>query len=229
MARTRTLVLLRGDVRARVDAMSTDAFVTDSDLTEWLNQEWAELYDILIGGVDTYYLKVDAFNTTAGTSSYDLPSDYYKTRGVDVKTTTGYFRNAHRFNFEQRNDYPITGWSWPDSIQYDIRASKLTFMPSPAGTYAVQHQYIPSAVRMSADSDTIDGVNGWELYVVAGAAMKWALKEDNTELASMLANEKAALRARITSVSRDRDSGEAPKVRVVRGRQSNNVRWRTRW
>ncbi len=56
----------------------------------------------------------------------------------------------------------------------------------------------------------LDGVQGWEEYVVVDAAIKCKEKEESD--ASVLAAQKAELRARIVAASKNRDASEPAKV-----------------
>ena len=75
---------LRDEARQRADQVNT-TFVTDSELNGYLNNSWSELYDILVSKYhDDYFLTSTSITVTSGTSSYSLPSNFYKARGVDL-------------------------------------------------------------------------------------------------------------------------------------------------
>ncbi len=68
MARTRTLLQLREEVRQRAD-MVNSAFVTNSEVDRCINESWAHMYDQLLATGEDYYLKfVDIPSATSGAS-----------------------------------------------------------------------------------------------------------------------------------------------------------------
>lgn len=228
MARTRTLTNLIADVRSRADQASAggNSFIQDSEITEWLNQAWAELYDALIATSEDYYLTAVFFNTTGGTDSYAFSTigatDFYKAKGVDVLLGGTQYATARRFNFQERNDFQVNSgvWSGPNTndIRYAIWANSIVMRPVPPGTFTVRLWYHPVAARMVLGSDTIDGVDGWELFVVDFAAKKCAHKDNDGELAAALNDDVEKQRARILSRASTRHPGQAPKVAINRGR-----------
>lgn len=220
MPRTRNLGQLRADVRSRVDQVSSP-YIPDSELNEWINKAWAEVYDLLTETGQKYYLNTAVFYTQAGQDTYALPCDHYKTLGVDAQVNGAEWTPVHRYQFEQRNDYnQSTGdWATPTgSVLYDLRAGFLHFIPAPPQVMQMKHYYFPVAARMTSDTSSIDGVNGFEDYAVDYAAKKAAQRGEEWELVQSLENDMALQRARIKAMADDRIAGEAPKARVSRGR-----------
>lgn len=206
--RTRSAVNLIADVRVRCDQITSNgatAYIDDNTILEWLNQAWAELYDRLVKAGEHYYLSQDNFVTTLS-DTYPIPADHYKTVGVSVQSN-GYYQPIHRFQFEQRDGY----------------------LPQIQAGFNVRHYYYPVAQRMtlsdgaSGANSFIDGVNGWELFVIDWAAKKCAERDENLDLAQVLAGDIAATMQRIISMSTSRNVGEAPKTRIVRGRSGPRV------
>lgn len=219
MARTRNLGQLRNDIRVRAD-MVNDSLCADADVNEWANQGWADLYEKIVQGGENYYLSTNLFSTMGGTASYALPADHYATRGVDAQVNGSQWFNLHRFQFERRNDYSLVDGSWNtmSCAYYDLQGGNLVFIPTPGAVYAIRHWYVPIPVRMVADSDSIDGVAGWEQYVIDWAAKKCLERDKDIEAAQAIAADIAALEARIMASVGKRIIGEAPKMRIVRGR-----------
>ncbi len=65
-------------------------------------------------------------------------------------------------------------------------------------------------LQMWIDSASIDGVSGWEEYIIIDAAIKAGLKQEN-EIAG-LENQKIAMKMRIESMAEGRDLGQAHHV-----------------
>ena len=231
--RSRSAYDLIGDVRSRSDQQTLNgqvAYITDAEILEWLNQAWAELYDLLTKTGEHYYLKQQNFQSVNGVTSQPLPDDHYKTMGVDV-LVGGFWQAAHRFQFERRNDFQtVTGdWTWPVDIYYDLWGQALQFMPVPNGLYPVRHWYYPIPFRMTLDDggtppgsvSNVDGVSGWEQYAIDWAAQKCAERDENTDLSGMLGAAIERKKAHILKMASTRNPGEAPQTRIVRGRQSS--------
>lgn len=83
MATTMTLLALRTAVRQRSD-MVNDQFISDSELTSYINQSYFELYDILVQKYgDNYYVANPYSISTDGSNQlYSLPTDFYKLLGI---------------------------------------------------------------------------------------------------------------------------------------------------
>ncbi len=230
MARRRSLQDLISDVRSRVDQQTTNgatAFITDSEIAEWLNKGVAWLHDEIDNAGEFWRLSGSAFNTSASVDMYPLEGiadDIKKVVGIEIQIGS-YWSNAHRFNFEQRNDYQnVTGdWTWPVFIYYDVWGDYIKFIPTPNGVYPAKLWYIPVTARLVLAGDNgassyIDGVNGWEDFAIDWAAKKCATKDENWDLVAALTADLAATQERIIKQCGTRNQMEAPRARVIRGR-----------
>src|SRR4051812_1551341 len=106
---TATLLELRTKSRQRSD-MENSEFVSDSELTGYINSSIAELHDILAQAYGTDYFVIPyEFSTTSGEDEYELPEDFYKLHGVDAAVNGTDFINLKRFNFNERNNNSTMG------------------------------------------------------------------------------------------------------------------------
>lgn len=240
--RIRQLSDLIADVRSLTDTQNQLNLVADSEITEWLNQGWTRVYGALALSGETYFLENFSFATVGGQPTYYttsavgtpagtavLPTDMWMLKGVDVQQNpNGYFLNAHRFEFEKRNDYQMGQfggtWAWPARPLYDYQQmginASLTFIPTPdTMSNTVKLWYFPAAVRLVNSTDTLDGGNGWERWAIAIAARWVALKDENYDLVSQLANEIAKWEADSKAEIASRNVEEAPQMRQVRYRR----------
>jgi hypothetical protein len=78
---------------------------------------------------------------------------------------------------------------------------------SATGTYRLW--YVPVYTPLVSDSDTIDGVNGWEEYVIVDAAIKMLAKEESST--THLDQQKQALIDRVEQMAQNRDMDQ-PEV-----------------
>ncbi len=222
MARTVRLDALRAQVRRRADQESggeaSQQLCSDPELNDYINTAWCELYEMLIGWGQEYFLSSSAVTTVSGTADYDLPDDFFKLRGVDIEVGGVKF-SAHPFMFEERNNYADPGlmWNSGEPVLYRLKGSQISFIPEPAGVYPITLWYYPVPIALVGDANTLDGVNGWDDFVVVTAAAKAAAKEDNQELVAQLARERGALTSRIKSLAPSRDAGAPERVQDVVG------------
>lgn len=194
MARTRTLLQLRTDVRQRADLVSS-TFITDAELTEYINGSIADLFDRLVAsrGMD-YYEKVPpySFTTVGGTSLYSLPADFYQL--ILCEATIGSYT------------VPLQPFAL-------VERGRLSQQPVQGGL-VVTVRYVPTCPRLVNDSDTFDGFNGWEEFVILDAALKCREKEetDATDFQARLAR----MVQRLDRMAPDRDAGMGQRFTDVR-------------
>jgi hypothetical protein len=214
MARARSLTNLIADVRARTNTENTQ-FVTDPEITEYVNQSITELYDLLLSAHgQEYYVKASTpFSTVAGTSAYALPADFYKLLGVDVSNGSDTWSIAP-YAFAERNKYRVAAaWNPYEPTSYRLQAANINFLPIPQGTYTITLQYVPAATRLANPGDTFDGINGWEELVICDAGAKVLEKGEYDPMP--LRSRVAALTQRVLALAGERDAGKPEKVTDV--------------
>lgn len=216
---TITLTQLIAQSRQRAD-MENSQFVTDAELTTYINSSIAELHDLLIGAYDSdYSLRSVSFTTTSGTSDYALPNgtnysaapSFYKLRGVDIALYGSEYVNIQAFNFNERNNN--INATWNEAIRYRLVGSNITFSPAPTGTMNCRLWYLPVATKLASGGDTLDDLNQYSEYVIVDAAIKCMQKEESD--VSVLMAQKAALTARITQMAQNRDAGSSESITDV--------------
>lgn len=192
MARTKTLAQLRTLVRQRADQVNGTA-VTDAELTSWINQSATQLWDMLVGARGCAYYESNS-NTTTGTitssaTTLTLPATFYKlSRLVAVVNDREYLLDSYT-------------------------NSEVDGSTAPTQSTAVKLYYVPCFTDLSGDSDTFDGINGWEEWVVADVARKVKIKFEEDPMP--LLQELADLNARITKLKTPRDQRSAHRIADV--------------
>lgn len=207
--------------------MVNSGFIEDSELVIYINESLAELYDLLIAKFgEDYYTKPVPYSIQVNGDSqqYNLPSDFYKARGVDLNLGFNNSISLKTFMFSERNKYNNAhAFSWntsgADSARYRIVGRKIWFMPAPSGLNQIDIYYIPLAPLLESDSDTFDCINGWEQYLIVDTAIKMLGKEESDP--SLLILEKTKLEKRINTMARNRDSGRSQRVSDVSSAESN--------
>lgn len=217
MAQTVTLTQLINSVRLRAD-MVGNTFCDDTEITEYINKSIAELYDLLLTTTyaDDYF--VSSINITlTGASTYALTSAiplFYKLKGVDIQDGAQW-RSLKPFMFTERNRQRNASYAGLiDQYRYRLVGGNLQFetnSPPPSGTIKVW--YVPVATRLASGSDTFDGINAWEEYVIIDAAIKCLMKEESD--VTGLVRMKQAQMERIMAAAPNRDAGEPQRVTDV--------------
>lgn len=206
-----TLLELRNRSRQRAD-MVNSRFITDAELNYFINASYGELYDLLINARgENYYVSSYNFTTTINQDTYPLPADFFKLMGVDYVTSTTQAITLKAFRWQERNRFREPFYNVRNyNLMYQIRGNNLVFIPTPNGNQQIRLWYIPRHGELSLDSDTFDGINGWEEYIIIDCAIKMRVKEESPVEELIIA--KNDMKARILAACSGRDSGEPPRV-----------------
>lgn len=214
-----TLAQFRERSRERAD-MENSRFVSDAELNRYINSSIQELYDILVASRgENYYVNSSTIATTS-TDTYSLPADFLKLMGVDI-ISGGKAYTLRAFNWSERNRYKEPYFINDNAnLMYQVRGSNIVLMPQPQGNVQLKLWYIPRAVLLTLDTDSFDGINGWEEYVVIDAAIKMRVKEESPIDELVLA--KQDMKARVLAASSARNSAEPSRVQDVDGTPFRN-------
>lgn len=230
-----SLYQIRLMAKQRADLVNSN-FVTLPEWNTYINQSYFELYDILTGAFEDYYLAAAYTFITTGVDSYALPNGsstytdvdgntakpFYKLLGADLGVTAT-SNNARvtmrKFNFIDRNDYiyPQLASSFLGVFnpRYRIMDNKIRLIPTPSSNQYITLWYIPRMTQLLQETDIASGVNGWIEYIIVDAAIK-ALQKEESDV-TVLAAQKQALIDRIQSMASNRDAGEPDTISNTRG------------
>lgn len=207
MARTFTLAQLRTKARERADMVGS-LFVTDSELSGYVSASYCELYEMLVKSGQHFFESTQAIATT-GTGTYALPSDYFGTLGVDYQSSSTTYTALYPLMVQERNNFqPTTG---SQAMAYRIVGSNIILYPTPPTGQAYRHLYVPCPSDLTSDAQTVDGVSGWEEFIVIDAAIKCLAKEESPT--GHLERERERIKARIEEAAEIR--AIASPMRVV--------------
>lgn len=219
MARAVALSTLRDRVRKRADMEAATARFPDSEVTAMINDSICRFYNLLVAarGMD-YYENNSTVITDGINTLYPLPADFYELLAAEVAIGNGdntialmpYNRLEHA---ELVSSTP--GWSG-EPFAYRIRASNIDFLPLPVSGLKITLFYIPAPPTLVNDSDTIDGIAGWEEIIILDAAIKLKRKDDLD--ASDLERDRALVVEEVKGLSAKRDVSQPGRVSDVRRR-----------
>lgn len=176
---TVTLSTLRTLARERAD-MAGSAFVADSatGLDRWINEGVAALHQKLVAAYGEEYVETTGtISVTAGTTDYNLPSDFFKLYELNVDVG-GRTRALKRFNRAERNTYRNSLFGGGGLPRYRVVAGKLRLEPASL-TASVQIRYAPQHTSLVNNSDSVTFPNTWEQYAIVYAAVQALVKEES--------------------------------------------------
>lgn len=201
-----TLGQLRDRAKSRSD-MAASGFVSDVEWGYFLNASADELYDILIQkfGEGWAFATINTA-TVAGVPTILLPANFYRLIAIELLLNGQWIPLVRHQLSGLTASIVDTG----RPREQFLAQGNIVLRPTPDAAYTVRVSYVPTRALMVVDADTLDGVSGWEEYVVVDAAIKALNKEESDS--SALNYEKAALLSRIESAAERRDEGQPRRV-----------------
>lgn len=213
MARTRTLTQLIAEVRDRADIEGSQ-HITDAQITRYINQSGAALHAKLVDFDQDEFVEISTGPCLApesdGATHVEMPA--YRVLVVSA-SINGVDTRLDRFNWTERPGATDAGRSGPPHMYRWVGNEIVIVPPLPTGTTVTVYS-IGAFVDMSAGSDTYDGRDGWEEWVVWDAAIKCLVKEESDARQAMA--ERDAVFARIKGQMLARDLHRPARVQDVR-------------
>jgi hypothetical protein len=222
-----TLQYLRQLAQERADRVNSQ-FVTLPEWNSYISESYKELYDLLIQkyGDDYYVANTYTWTTDGSSVLYPLPADFYKSLLVEVALNPSDNNSWITLRTFQRVQQNL--WNYPNvytfygitNLRYRIDGNNLHIVPISTAGQTLRMWYAPRPARLVNDTQIVDGVSGWEEYIIVDAARKALAKEESDT--SWLVAEKQALIARIESAAENRNAGDPERVSDSRMR---NFAW----
>lgn len=217
MSRYRTLTNLLLDVRQRTN-QENSTFVTDAELTEFLNQEIAELeVRLVLAQGQPHFRSSTDVAVTSPTALYALPAGVWAVQEV-VATVNGVTSPMYPFMAGEHASLmnPELAQS-PAAVRYRIQAGNIEFRPA-TETFTATVYYTSCQTRLSSGSDTWDGFNGYEMAAVYGACAQVMAKEESDP--SFFIGQRERIYQTITAAAAHRDMSNPERVQDVTGDRS---------
>lgn len=140
-------------------------------------------------------------------------ADFYKLRGLDIFQSAGQYLPLKPYVWKDRNAYTnayAAFGTYPGTyLRYRILGKTLAFVPTPNASQLMRLSYTPTITPLVNTTDVIDGIDGWEQYIVNYAAMQCMLNEECDT--SAIERQQAAYDATLTKMAEERDDG-SPQV-----------------
>ena len=156
--------------------MENSQFITADEWRRMINRAYAELYDLIVTSANSedYFLTSGTISLVSGTATYDLPTDFYKSRGVDLNTG-GAKVPLRRYNFSERNAGGL--FSTASDMRYHIQGNSIVFNPEPSSTDTVTIYHIPSPRKFQEYTTTAIG---------RGATTQWTIGTHSLQVGDLL-------------------------------------------
>lgn len=167
--------------RQRVDMVGS-TFVTDAEVALYREAAWREFYMRLVSKFEDFFLRTgQTISAVAGTTAYNLPTDFLKLRGV----------RHHDREFLRRLDLKELPNMPDSSVQrgrpthyfthgaFTSAQAQLVVTPAPDTSYTLDLYYTPIVSLGDVTSGALRIVAGWDEYIVLTMAMKMKDKEES--------------------------------------------------
>lgn len=194
-------------------------FVSDSELNGYINASAQELYDLLVEANVDYFTTSVEFTLTGARTYWQMPdSTVYKLRGLDLDLNGSWtpvwpYEMLERGRFQ---DAPVSRLL--ATVRYRAIGDRLEFLPADQAPGRYRFRYIPFMQVMVNNSDTFNGYNGFEEYIVVDSAIKCKDKEESS--VQVLQGQKKKLIERIQAMANVRDYAASDRVQDVRSGNS---------
>lgn len=206
-----TLAQLRLRCQEESDNVN-ESFIQNSEWLSYINASYQDLYGQIVEAFGNDYFRQSTATgttfTTDGTNQFfALPEGFFKLLGVDLQIGgTGHWVSLKQFAFAERNALSLNNSSIPMAGQ------------------TLRMFWVPQPTLLVADDDDIDGVNGWEEFIIIDSCIK-ALAKEESDVSVFMAR-RQILQQRLDSEIENRDATGTLRVADSRGSGAVAMRYR---
>jgi hypothetical protein len=162
-------------------------YYTDQEMISMVSQSYKSFYDKLIQAYgDDYYVAMPYTWTTGQNQQlYPFPADFYKELLVEVAlnpqdpnsyVTIKLFNMIQKNLYNYPNQYTMYGIT---NLRYRPSGNNLMIVPQTQGGQTLRMWYAPRPSQLINFTDVVDGIAGWEEYIVADVCIKMLAKEES--------------------------------------------------
>lgn len=213
-----SLVALRNRVRVQTDTENAQR-PTDAQLTEMLNGSIRSLHAGLADGASSLLLSVDTVTLVAGTQGIDLSSAVWQLRAVSVVLSDGTRRDLESFEALERSAILNAGsedgpWFYR-LAGFLVGSPQLELIPAPLADVTIEYYYIPTPTVLSADSDFLYCLPGWDAWVTYDTTIQ-VLGAEETDVSVWVGMRDQVWQREIIPATKSRNSFRHKRVVKVR-------------
>lgn len=198
--RTVTLQQLRVDVQNQADIAGLTTRHGATLINRIINQEIQHFREDLSGEGSRHFLQVATGTMLQGaTSGFPfrelnagaLASGIVRVYGLDVKCQGGEWKRLEHTTFEDRTSYGGPNSLGEPKVWAEYQTTRLAVLPAPNQNYDFILWYLPVLNDLANDSDTFDGVAGWEDYIMWAAVARLVMRDQFPQTFAMVMQCKA--------------------------------------
>lgn len=195
-------------------------FISRDMLIDFLDSGWAEVHSLVLDADPDRIVSTGSISLTGATDTYPLPSDLFRLRQVDWRSSSSdEWTRCEPFSAGERDAWRDT----EDPPLYRLQGENIE-LSSETQAGELRLRYNPAAVRISSSLQSVDGIEGLEELVVLKALRRCKVRAD--EPTAEVDAEIGLFMSRIKGVARDRDRGSPKRLNDPRIRRWRGTRWR---
>lgn len=195
------------------------SFAATATWNRWLNLGLRRVYGRMVTAFEDYYVKTStAFTATvANQELYSLDSDFMKLDSLRLQLSNGKWKTLTPYTKREAGAYRNQTLAVPPEYESRYRLMgtppQISILPVPTVALSVHMDYVPQFSDLVNDTDTFEGVNGFEEIACLDAAIRALTKEESD--ASALQALRAQEMERLDNEAAQRDEANPPVVSDV--------------
>lgn len=217
MARNVTLAKLRERCRWRTDTMNEVSRFPDAELNDCINEGIAQYHSEL---VRLYGQGFDAattfFMTSFGVELYALPASFLQL--TKVWTTINGFERVLSVYEPVETEGLSSPVNWESVLNpcYRLVGTNISLRPTPATPIRININYLPASAILPSDGSTVDGIDGFEEFVIQWVVGLISQKQRDWELEQSAAGRGQAVLGRIKAIHSARNAAEPARMQDMK-------------
>lgn len=216
MPRTFTLAELRQRVWDLTD-MQNDPNASTTIVNDMLSTAHAKYFAKTAKyGLGYPGMTTQSITTTGPTPDVvALPSDHAFTLRVDYQVSGSYWGELREADIREIGRFPTTA---SFATHFMLVGTNIQFFPPPPAGQIYRHMYVPAPAKLTSDSQTVDGVCGWEELLIFEVAIRLVgIKQQ--EDASLIMVERDKIETRLDEEIQMRVLTRAKRIMLRRQRR----------
>lgn len=220
------LATLRRRVRRRSDAGGDLRRFPDSEVDDCINEGIAQFHSEIVRASGQGFEEAEfSFVTVSGTNVYPLPAEFLQVRAV--RLIEGDRVRSLRVFSEWDVDILKNTDLWINAgvAFYRLLGSNIELEPMPKSAVTCTVKYVNTAVKLVSDLNAIDGINGFEEFVVLWAAEVICTQNNEQDRVQLMMARRQEILDRMVAIINNRNDAEPPTVGDAARRLYRPYRW----
>lgn len=211
MAQSIQLSELISRIRGRYEVYADQ--VSDDTLTDWINEANSKLRGMLLRSNAAWSLSEDTQNLVSGQRSYNLPADCWRVLRVDVLRSGSNWVTLEPYMLSEETSLDHGNVTDRSFYRYCVAGSTIRIAPLPTEgiTSGLRVLYNPNTTQLTTGTDTVDGVAGFENYIILEVGIR-AFHRLDWDVQALLV-ERREMEDYIKSLANSPDRGNPKRIR----------------